>query len=243
MIAIFKKEIKSFFTSAIGYLIIALFLLLTGLFLWVFKGSFNIFDYGFSDLSNFFLLAPWVFLFLIPAITMKSFSEEKKLGTLELLIIKPISTLELVFGKFLGAFALSLVAIIPTTIYVISIHNLGLTEGNYDVGVVIGSYFGLLFLIATYTSIGVFSSSITDNQILSFILAIVLCFMVYFGFESLASLSTNGNTQQFIKSFGAKTHFDSIAQGIIDTRDIVYFVALTFFFCYLTCNNLNTSSK
>ncbi|MDT0607811.1 gliding motility-associated ABC transporter permease subunit GldF [Croceitalea rosinachiae] len=243
MIAIFKKEIQSFFTSSIGYLIIGLFLLLNGLFLWVFKGNFNIFDYGFADLSNFFLLAPWVFLFLIPAITMKSFSEEHKLGTLELLLIKPVSILQLVSGKFWGSFALCLIAVIPTTIYVFSISSLGIVEGNYDFGVVIGSYFGLLFLIAAYTSIGLFSSSISDNQILSFIIAIVLCFFLFFGFEALATLITDGHKLQVIKSFGAKAHFEVIAQGIIDTRDIIYFLVLTFFFIYLTYAQLKNLNK
>ena len=243
MIAIFKKEIRSFFTSPIGYLIIGLFLLLNGLFLWVFKSPFNIFDYGFADLSNFFLLAPWVFLFLIPAITMKSFSEERKLGTLELLLIKPISTLQLVSGKFLGAFTLCFIAVLPTIVYVFSISNLGLIEGNYDIGVVTGSYFGLLFLIAAYTSIGLFSSSISDNQILSFIIAIALCFVLFFGFDALSTLFTDGSTQQLVKSFGANAHFERIAQGVIDIQDITYFLSLTLFFCYITHTQLKNLTK
>ena len=243
MLAIFKKEIQSFFTSPIGYLIIGLFLILNGLFLWVFKGAFNIFDYGFADLSNFFLLAPWVFLFLIPAITMKGLSEERKLGTLELLLIKPISVLKVVMGKFWGAFVLSILAIIPTIIYVFAISNLGLVEGNFDLGIVLGSYFGLLFLIAAYTSIGLFASALSDNQIISFIVAIALCFLIFFGFESLASLFSDGNTQEMIKSLGAKHHFESIALGILDTRDIIYFVSVTFFFVYLTVIRLKNLAK
>ncbi len=243
MLAIFKKEIQSFFTSPIGYLIIGLFLVLNGLFLWVFKGAFNIFDYGFADLSNFFLLAPWVFLFLIPAISMKSFSEEKKLGTLELLLIKPISTVKVVFGKFWGVFVLCVLAILPTLIYVYTISNLGITEGNYDLGVVLGSYFGLLFLVAMYVSIGIFASSLSDNQILSFILAIAISFLIFYGFNALSGLFTVGETSEFIKSFGAKNHFESIARGIIDTRDIIYFLGCTFFFLYLTNIRLKNLSK
>lgn len=243
MLAIFKKEIRSFFTSPIGYLILGLFLLLNGLFLWVFKGEFNVFDYGFADLSNFFLLAPWVFLFLIPAVAMKSFSEEQKLGTLELLLIKPITTLKIVLGKFFGVFVLCVLAVLPTLIYVYAISNLGLVEGNYDFGVVLGSYFGLLFLIAMYASIGVFASSLSDNQIVSFILAIVISFSVFYGFEALATLIKNGTTAQLIQSFGAKNHFNSIARGIIDTRDIIYFLTLTFFFLYLTSIRLKNLSK
>ena len=242
MLAVFKKEIRSFFTSPIGYLIIGLFLVLNGLFLWVFKGQFNILDYGFADLSNFFLLSPWVFLFLIPAITMKSFSEERKLGTLELLLIKPISTLKVILGKFGGAFVLCVLAIIPTIIYVFTISNLGIIKGNYDLGIILGSYFGLLFLIATYTSIGVFASSLSENQILSFILGIVLCFIVFYGFEALATLFSDGDTSELIKSFGLKAHFNSIARGIIDIRDIIYFLSLTCFFLYMTIIRLKNLS-
>jgi len=243
MLAIFKKEIRSFFSSSIGYLILGLFLLLNGLFLWIFKGGFNIFDYGFADLSNFFLLAPWVFLFLIPAVSMKSLSEEQKLGTLELLLIKPTAIFKIVLGKFLGVLVLCILAILPTIIYVYSISSLGLVEGNYDIGVVIGSYFGLLFILAMYASIGVFSSSLSDNQILSFIVAIVISFALFYGFEAIATLSSNGATQQTLKAFGAKNHFESIARGIVDTRDIIYFISFTFFFLYLTTIRLKNISR
>ncbi|KQC29321.1 gliding motility-associated ABC transporter permease subunit GldF [Flagellimonas eckloniae] len=233
MFAIFKREVQSFFTSPIGYLIVGLFLLLNGLFLWVFKGDFNIFDYGFADLGNLFLLAPWIFIFLIPAITMKSFSEERKVGTLELLLIKPISVWKLVLGKFWGATLLCVIAVLPTIIYVFAISDLGIIPGNYDLGVVLGSYFGLLFLIALYTSIGLFSSTISDNQIVSFIIGILICFLIFNGFEAVSSLFS-GESQQIIQSLGAKSHFESIARGIVDTRDLVYFISLTIFFLYLT---------
>lgn len=233
MFAIFKREVQSFFISPIGYLIVGLFLLLNGLFLWVFKGDFNIFDYGFADLGNLFLLAPWIFIFLIPAITMKSFSEERKVGTLELLLIKPISVWKLVLGKFWGATLLCVIAVLPTIIYVFSISYLGITPGNYDLGVVLGSYFGLLFLIALYTSIGLFSSTISDNQIVSFIIGILVCFLMFNGFEAVSSLFS-GESQQIIQGLGAKSHFESIARGIVDTRDLVYFISLTVFFLYLT---------
>lgn len=234
MFALFKKEIQSFFTSPIGYLIVGLFLLLNGLFLWVFKGDFNVFDHGFADLGNFFLLAPWIFLFLIPAITMRSFSEEKKMGTLELLFIKPFSIGRIILGKFFGALSLCVIAVLPTLIYVLCITALGITEGNYDLGILLGSYFGLLFLMACYVSIGIFCSSLTENQIIAFILAVVICFLVFYGFDAMASVITNGETQNIILALGAKAHFDSIARGIIDTRDIVYFLTLTLFFMYLT---------
>lgn len=238
MFAIFKREVRSFFTSPIGYLIVGSFLLLNGLFLWVFKGEYNIFDYGFADLGNFFLLAPWIFIFLVPAITMKSFSEERKMGTLELLLIKPISAWNLVLGKFWGAFFMCIIAVVPTIIYVFAISSLGIVEGNYDLGVVIGSYFGLLFLIAAYTSIGIFSSTLSDNQIIAFLVGILVCFLVFNGFDAMASLFSNGGTQQVLADFGARSHFDSIARGVIDTRDLVYFISLTVLFLYLTFQRL-----
>ncbi len=239
MFAIFKREVQSFFTAPIGYLIVGLFLLLNGLFLWVFKGSYNIFDYGFADLGNFFLLAPSIFIFLIPAITMKSFSEERKLGTLELLMIKPISVWKMVLGKFLGTYALCLIAVIPTIIYVFAISELGIIPGNYDVGVVIGSYFGLFFLISAYVSIGLFASTLSENQIVAFIVGILLCFILFNGFDAVSTLSSNGETQLLIQRLGAKAHFDSIARGILDTRDLIYFVSITVFFLYMTYSRLS----
>ena len=239
MFAIFKREIQSFFTAPIGYLIVGLFLLLNGLFLWVFKGEFNIFDYGFADLSNFFLLAPWIFIFLIPAITMKSFSEERKLGTLELLLIKPISVWKVVLGKFWGTWVLCLIAIIPTFIYVFAISDLGVIPGNYDVGVVIGSYFGLFFLISAYVSMGLFASTLSDNQIVAFIVGILLCFLLFNGFDSISTLFSDGETQLRVQQLGAKAHFDSIARGVLDTRDLLYFISITLFFLYLTYGRLS----
>ena len=238
MFAIFKREVRSFFTSPIGYLIVGSFLLLNGLFLWVFKNEYNIFDYGFADLGSFFLLAPWIFVFLVPAITMKSFSEERKMGTLELLLIKPISIWKLVLGKFWGALLLCIIAVAPTLVYVFAISKLGMVEGNYDLGVVLGSYFGLLFLMACYTSIGIFASTLSDNQIIAFLVGILVCFLIFNGFDAIATLFSDGETQQTVQSLGAKAHFDSIARGVIDTRDLVYFISLTLVFLYLTFQRL-----
>nr|WP_299172605.1 gliding motility-associated ABC transporter permease subunit GldF [uncultured Allomuricauda sp.] len=243
MFAIFKREIRSFFTSPIGYLIVGLFLLLNGLFLWVFKGDFNIFEYGFADLSNLFLLAPWIFIFLVPAITMKSFSEERKMGTLELLLIKPISIWKLVLGKFWGAFILCIIAVLPTIIYVFAISSLGIEEGNFDSGIVLGSYFGLFFLIAAYTSIGIFASTTSDSQIISFIVGILFCFLIFNGFEAVSSLFSDGETQQIVRGLGARAHFDSIARGIVDTRDLIFFISLTLLFLYLTFQRLKQLSR
>ncbi|MFC4097864.1 gliding motility-associated ABC transporter permease subunit GldF [Euzebyella saccharophila] len=243
MLAIFKREIQSFFTSPIAYLVIGLFLVLNGLFLWVFKGPYNIFEYGFADLSNFFQLVPWVFLFLIPAITMKSFSEERKLGTLELLFIKPLSLSQTVLGKFFGTLVLGIIALIPTSIYVYAIHELGTTVGNLDMGPVIGSYMGTLFLMSCYTAIGIFASTLSENQIVAFIIGVVLCFLFFFGFEGLASLFDSGQASLTVQNLGMKHHFDSISLGVLDTRDLLYFILLTAFFLFLTWQQLKNMNR
>lgn len=242
MFAILKKEISSFFSSAIGYLVIGLFLVVTGLFLWVFQGPFNITETGFADLAPFFQIAPWIFIFLIPAITMRSFSEEQKVGTLELLLTKPISKLQLTLGKFLGAFALIILAIIPTLIYVVAIYQLGNPVGNLDVGVTIGSYIGLILLAATFTAIGIFASSLTDNQIIAFIIAVFLSFFLYFGLEGIAAFSTTSSVRDFINLMGIQSHYTSISRGVVDTRDLIYFISVTAFFIIITMMKLHKRS-
>jgi ABC-2 type transport system permease protein len=231
MIAIIKKEINSFFASTIGYLVIALFLVINGLFLWVFSGNYNIFDAGFADLSAFFELAPWVLLFLIPAVTMRAFSDEMKMGTLELLITKPISIRNIVLGKYIGAVLLICIAIAPTLLYVWTISELGNPPGNWDVGSMIGSYIGLLFLVCAYTSIGIFASTLSKNQIVAFIAAVFLSFLLYFGFEGISTLISS---EFAIEKLGMKAHFDSVARGVLDSRDIIYFCSISIFFIGLT---------
>lgn len=238
MKAILLREIKSFFGSTIGYLVIALFLIINGLFLWVFGGEYNILKSGFADMTPFFTLSPWILIFLIPAVTMRSFSDEKKQGTLELLLTKPLSIWQIVNGKFLGALILIVLAIIPTFIYVVAIYQLGMPEGNIDMGSTIGSYFGLLFLIAAYSAIGVFTSTLSDNQIVAFIISVFLCFFFYFGFDGLASIAPLYSTM--ITSLGMQDHFKSMGRGVIDTRDILYFVSLTVLFLSLTVYKLKS---
>ncbi len=237
MLAILKKEINSFFASPIGYLVIAVFLLLNGLFLWLFKGDFNILDNGFADLSAFFLLSPWILIFLIPAVTMRSFSDEKKQGTLELLLTKPISTFQIVLGKYFGAFILIVIALLPTLLYVFTISKLGAIEGNLDTGSILGSYFGLLFLVASYTSIGVFASTLSDNQIVAFIIAVFICFFFYFGFEGISNYNIFGDTL-YLEKLGMEWHFKSMSRGVLDTRDILYFISISIFFIALTKLNI-----
>ncbi|OAB77307.1 gliding motility-associated ABC transporter permease subunit GldF [Cochleicola gelatinilyticus] len=230
MFAIIKKEINSFFASPIGYLVIGIFLTINGLFLWVFNGDFNILDAGFADLSAFFQLAPWVLLFLIPAVTMRAFSDELKMGTLELLLTKPIGLPNIVLGKFFGAFLLILIALTPTLLYVFTISELGNPPGNWDVGSTIGSYIGLLFLIISYTAIGIFTSTLSENQIVAFITAVFICFVLYYGFEGVATMIPSLS----LEYFGMKAHFDSVARGVLDTRDLVYFLSIAALFYFFT---------
>ncbi len=238
MKAILLREIKSFFGSPIGYLVIAIFLLINGLFLWVFEGDFNILNSGFADLSPFFTLAPWILIFLIPAVTMRSFSDEKKQGTLELLLTKPLSLWQIVNGKFLGAMLLIVIAIIPTFIYVYAVSGLTMPDQQIDMGSTVGSYFGLLFLIAGYSAIGIFTSTLSENQIVSFIMSVFLCFFFYFGFEGLASYINN--YESLIASFGMQDHFKSIGRGVLDTRDLLYFISITFIFLLFTVFQLKS---
>lgn len=239
MFAILKKEINSFFASPIGYLVIAIFLILNGLFLWVFKGEFNVLDYGFADLSSFFLLAPWILIFLISAVTMRSFSDEKRQGTLELLLTKPISHLQIVLGKYFGTIILIIIALIPTLLYIYTVYTLGNPVGNLDMGSTLGSYFGLLFLIASYTAIGVFTSTLSDNQIVAFILSVFLCFLFYIGFEGISEFTSS----TFFEQLGMSYHFKSMGRGVLDTRDIIYFLSVSIFFLTITKLNLTRETK
>jgi len=228
MINLIQREINSFFSSTIGYLVIAVFLVINGLFLWVFSGNFNILDSGFADLSPYFELAPWVLLFLIPAVCMRTFSDEMKMGTMELLLTKPIPLRDIVLGKYFGAVILIIIALIPTGLYVYTISKLGNPPGNWDVGSTLGSYVGLLFLVFAYTAIGIFSSTLSQNQIVTFIVAVFLCFALYYGFEGFATTSFD------ISQLGMKAHFDSVARGVLDTRDLLYFLSITLFFLFIT---------
>lgn len=232
MLAILKKELNLFFASPIGYLVIAVFLLINGLFLWVFKGDFNILNAGFADLNSFFFITPWFFIFLIPAITMRSFTDEVKLGTIEILKTKPITYWQIVLGKFFGAFTLIILALIPTIAYVYTIHQLGNPVGNLDVGSTLGSYFGLLFIGATFTAIGMFSSALSSNQIVAFIIGVALSFFMFYGFTAIADLQLIRNFE--IGNLGMYNHFKSISRGVIDGKDLLYFLSIIFFFLYLT---------
>ena len=236
MIAILKKEFNSFFASPVAYLVMGVFLLINGLFLWVFKDDFNLLNAGFADINPFFYLTPWVFLFLIPAITMKSFADEFNSGTIEILKTRPVSNWQIVLGKFWASLLLVLVALIPTLIYVYTIYQLGNPIGNLDLGSIIGSYIGLLFLAATYTAIGLFTSTLSKNQIVAFILGVFITFLLFYGFDAISNSFSNQSLT--IQKFGINEHFKSISRGVIDTRDLVYFISVTLFFLFITKSRL-----
>ncbi|WP_027125224.1 gliding motility-associated ABC transporter permease subunit GldF [Gelidibacter mesophilus] len=233
MFAILKKEINSFFASPIGYLVIALFLVLNGLFIWLFKGDFNILESGFADMTPFFLLAPWILVFLVPAVTMRSFSDEKKQGTLELLVTKPISHLQIVLGKYVGALLLIVFTLLPSLLYILALDDLKMDTNILDFGSIVGSYLGLFFLVAAYTAIGLFASTLSDNQIVAFIGAVFMCFFFYFGFEGLSGLSSLP-----LEQFGMEAHYNSISRGVLDTRDLLYFISISIFFIAMTQFNI-----
>jgi ABC-2 type transport system permease protein len=235
MKAIYLKELYAFFGSLIGYLVIGVFLILSGLFLFVFDGEFNLLNAGYADLQTFFNLTPWIMLFLIPALTMKSFADEQKTGTIELLLTMPFKDYQITLGKFFSALTLVVIALLPTIIYVYIINQYSLFENPVDFGVIYGSYFGLIFLVSAYISIGLFCSALNSNQIVAFILTILVCFFIFYGFEALSSFES----LQWLSFLSMKSHYDSINKGVIDTRDLVYFLSISALFLVATTWRLN----
>ncbi len=230
---------NTFFSSLTGYISIVIFLLLTGLFLWVFSDT-SIINYNYASLGQLFTIAPLVFMFLIPAITMSSFSDEKQRGTLELLVTKPLTDWDIVGGKYFAALALAVIAIIPTLVYYYSVVQLGSPKGNIDTGAVIGSYIGLVFLASIFTAVGIFLSSLTSNQIVAFILTAFVCFLLYFAFGFLSDTPLFfGKIDNFVKSLGIEFHYDNISKGRIDTRDIFYFISVIALFLWFTIISLD----
>lgn len=225
MIQILIKEINVFLNSLIAYIIISVFLTGIGLLMWVFPET-SILEYGFADMGSFFSLCPYIFMFLIPAITMRMFSEEKRGGTMELLYTRPIRDIEIILGKFLAGVFLVAFSILPTLMYYFTIRYLGNPVGNIDTAGVIGSYFGLFLLGAVFTSIGTFSSSFTENQVTAFIIAVFLCFFLYFGFNAISTLDLFSSISDLIDQFGILYHYNSMSKGLIDTRDLVYFLSV-----------------
>ena len=234
MLSIYLKEINTFFSSLIGYITMAVFLLVTALFNWVFPDT-SILTFGYSTLDYFFSTAPWILIFLVPAITMRSFSEEINTGTIELLATRPLTDLQIVLGKFFAALSLVIICLIPTLIYYYSVYQLGAEVGNIDTGATNGSYLGLIFLGAAFVSIGVFTSSLTSNQIVAFLLSVFFCFFFFIAFDYLSRLNIfYAKIDDIIEGIGIYSHYGSISRGVLDTRDLVYFLSFTGFFILLT---------
>lgn len=237
MWSICKKELHQFFSNLIGYIAITLFLLVNGLFLFVLKDS-NIFDFGYATLDKFFELSPWVFVFLIPAITMRSLSEEFKTGMFEILQTKPLTRLQIVLGKYLSVLIILLIVILPTFLYILTIKNLSAT-GSIDGGGITGSYIGLFLLSAVFASIGLCCSSFTNNAVVAFLISVFACIVLYFGFNAISKLPVfEGNADYYIEMLGIDFHYRSISRGVLDTRDLVYFGSIIFLFLVITVKNL-----
>jgi len=234
MFAIFRKEINGFFSSLTGYIVIIVFLLINSLFMWIFPGEWNIFDNGYAGLDTLFFISPWVFLFLVPAITMRMIAEENRLGTMELIYSRPISERGIIWGKYLASVALVLLALLPCLIYYISVYLLGETPGNLDKGGTWGAFIGLFFLASVYASAGIFASSLADNQVIAFIIAVLFCFVLFMGFDSFAYLPGLKNLDEFVIRLGINEHYKSISRGVLDIKDAAYFMVVVILFIEAT---------
>ena len=241
MIQVIAKEFSSFLNSLIAYVVIGVFLTSMGLLMWVFPET-SVLDYGYASMDTLFSLGPYVFIFLIPAITMRSFAEEKKSGTMELLLTKPLTDWDIILGKFFACFLLVLFALLPTVIYYFSIRALGNPAGNIDTPGVIGSFIGLTLLGGVFCAVGMVASSITSNQIVAFILAAFLCFILFTGFESMASLNVWSANTLVIKQLGILYHFDALSKGLIDSRDVIYFISVGAFMLLISKTILSSRS-
>ncbi|MES2418065.1 MAG: gliding motility-associated ABC transporter permease subunit GldF [Bacteroidota bacterium] len=233
MYAVFKRELFSFLNSLMAYITIGVFLLACSLLLWFFPDT-SILDYGYAEMNSFFNLVPFLFMFLVPAITMRSFAEERKEGTYVLLATKPLSDWQVIFAKYLACIVLLLFALLPTVVYYYSIYQLGLPIGNIDSGAVLGSYMGLFLLANVFTSVGIFSSVLTKNQVVAFAIAVFLCFFAYSGFDSMSKIFELSNLETTLINLGINAHYQSLGRGVLDTRDLIYFITFAALFLALT---------
>lgn len=232
-----KKEWQQFFSSLTGYIALAVFLLLNGLMLFVFPDT-SILEFGYASLSGFFSLAPWVLLLMVPTITMRSFADEFKSGSFEILRTLPLTPAQLVMGKFFGAMLITFCAVIPTLIYAISVQQLSVT-GGIDLGATAGSYIGLLLLGAVFTAIGICTSSFTSNTVVAFITGAFVCFLLYNGFDDISKLSVfSGGLDYYLEMLGISFHYRSISRGVIRISDLIYFIGIIYFFLLITQQNL-----
>lgn len=234
MFSIFRKEFRSFLSNATGYVVISIFLLLNGLFLWVIPGEFNILDSGYANLDGLFYLSPWLFLFLCPALTMRLLAEEKQSGTWELLSTKPLSKWAIILGKYMAGWMLVIVALLPVLLYYFIVSYLAEPVGNIDSGAFWGSFTGLILLAAVYVAIGIFSSSLSNNQLVSFVTAVVISFFMLYGFELIGSFFNSGKLIYILENCGIQSHYKSISRGVIDSRDLIYFLIVIYIFLFFT---------
>ena len=233
MYTIFKKELIGFFGTINAYLVATIFVLICSLFLWFFDNEYNIFNLGNAALSTFFFIAPWTFLFIIPALTMRQFAEEKQLGTLDWLLTQPIKIVHIVLGKYFSILILIFFILVPTFIYIYSIHHFSL-DGKIDLGSIISGYLGLFLLGSLFASIGITISSFTQNQVVAYVATVFVCFIIFYGFQGLASYNLLGSADYYMQQIGAEFHYNSFLKGIIDTRDLLYFICVSAIFLVLT---------
>ncbi|MFM2225577.1 MAG: gliding motility-associated transporter permease subunit GldF [Bacteroidota bacterium] len=240
MLAIFRKEITVFFSSLIGYITMGVFLIALGLFVWLFTES-SVLQSGYANIDALFTTAPLILLFLIPAITMRSLAEENKNGTIELLTTRPLTDWQIITGKYLAALALYAISLLPTLVYYYSVYHLAQPVGNIDNGALIGSYFGLFMLGATFTAIGIFSSSLTSNQVVAFITALSFCFIMYMSFDYIAKLpGIFGKFDFYVQQIGINSHYTAVSYGVIDVRDVIYFLSVIVLFLFGTKTVMNS---
>lgn len=233
MMRVFMKEFMGSLHSLVAYIAIVVFLVGVGLPMWVFPET-SVLDYGYADLSALFNTAPYLLMFLAPAITMRSFAEEKRNGTLELLFTRPLTDAQIILGKFLASWMVAIVALVPTLIWYFSISYLGNPQGNLDTPGIIGSYIGLMLLAGLFTSLGILTSALSNSQVLAFLIGAVVCFLLFYGLDAVADLSTEvlgvafqGNDGVLLKQLGVLYHYDALGKGLLDSRDLVYFISLT----------------
>lgn len=239
MFSLFKKEISRFFSTLAAYVVILVFLSVNSLYMWIFPGELNILDSGYATIDTLFIISPWVFLFLIPAITMRMFAEEKRTGTLDLLLTRPLNDFQIILAKYSAALTLVIFSLLPCLIYFLSVYFIGNPPGNIDTGGTWGSFIGLFFLAAAYTGIGIFSSSITDNMIISFVIAVCISFFFFIGFDYISQLNITGRRATFILDLGINEHYKSISRGVIYFKDIIYFISMVAIFMLFTGTILN----
>lgn len=238
MFQLFKKELYHYFTSYMAYISASAFVLICTLFLWFFDNEFNIFNIGTATLNSFFFIAPWILLFLIPALTMRTLAEEESSGTLYWLFTQPIKIYGIVWGKFLPILVVLLFCILPTLLFIYTLNQFIISEQTLDYGTFFSGYLGLFLVGSSFASVGIFTSSLTKNQVAAYVLAVFLNFVLFYAFESLASYNLLGTADYYVQKFGMLVHFQQLLKGILDTRDLIYFIAIITLFLVLTNYNL-----